>query len=350
MTLLEGQLYIDGADVSSQYGLYVKDDGLRELLQWPQFKTSSIIMQDWHESDGIEADLSSPVLDGRQFRLQFHIAHPDSPSDAQALLSKLTSRVYHSFHFPFLGKSYTLRLVSNPSFAQNARFDTLTLTFAEDAVAVPASSGPSSEASFSTGYFLDGTDFAFYGCHVVMGTRDSLLRFAQPKESLRRSFSNADGIVYDGGDTVRLKTRDITVNLHMRTASVADFWGKWNALWYAVLCIDNDARNVTDRAVRIVEGDGMEFRCFYKSNTVTRFVPLDNGGVWCDFSIVLTCLDYQPATDWLLLAAEDGAFIITENESRIIAKSLVLSPMLVTENGESIITEDGVYRICIDNT
>lgn len=279
--MLTGLLLIDNTDVYSNYRLYVKN--YAPLLQMPQYKASSITTVDWHERDGLDADLSAPVLDGRQFQLQFHLAHPNAPSDAQVLLSDLTSQVYHTFTFPLLGKTYRLRLVTNPSFAQNARFDTLSLTFAEDDVTIPSTPPPSNATGMPTGYILDDADFALYGCTVLKGTRDSFLRFAAPKEALWRSVGTLSGITYDGGDTVRLKTRDFTLNLHIRTATVADFWARWYALWSAVLAPE----------ARIIKCDGITFMCYYKSNAVSRFLPLSDGGVWCDFSVTFAVTSYM---------------------------------------------------------
>lgn len=311
--MLTGLLLIDNVDVYSNYGLYVKN--YAPLLTMPQYKSSSITTTDWHESDGLDADLSAPVLDGRQFQLQFHLAHPNAPSDAQVLLSDLTSQVYHTFNFPVLGKTHTLRLVTNPSFAQNARFDTLSLTFAEDAVTIPTVAVPTQETGIPLGYIIDDADFALYGCTVVKGTRDSFLKFGQPKEALKRSFRTVVGINYDSGDTIHLKTRDITVNLHMRTATVAEFWARWYALWNAVLKIDTAAQTLTDRAVRTIEGDGMTFRCYYKSSNPTRFLLLEDGGVWCDFSITFSVLSYSRGDEWFYLTWQDGTPVIFEDDN-----------------------------------
>lgn len=299
---LTGRIIINGLDAFTNYGLVFQNDGLKSLLQMPQFK--KVEVYDWHEEDGLEADLSAPLLDGRQFTLNFGITHPDAESEAQVLLSDLASQVYHTLHIPWLGRTYTVRYVNNGSFAQNARFDTLSLTFAEDAVTIPTVAVPTQETGISMGYFIDDADFALYGCTVVKGTRDSFLKFAATKEALKRSVSTLSGIIYDSGDTVRLKSRDITVKLHIRTPDVPTFWARWYALWNAVLAPE----------ARTIEGDGMTFQCYYKSNAVQKFMPTIEGGVWCDFSITFAVLAYSRGDEWLYLVTEDGVPVIFEED------------------------------------
>ena len=299
---LTGRIIINGLDAFTNYGLVFQNDGLKSLLQMPQFK--KVEVYDWHEEDGLEADLSAPLLDGRQFTLNFGISHPDAESEAQVLLSDLASQVYHTLHIPWLGRTYTVRYVSNSSFAQNARFDTLSLTFAEDAVTIPTVAVPTQETGISMGYFIDDADFALYGCTVVKGTRDSFLKFAATKEALKRSVSTLSGIIYDSGDTVRLKSRDITVKLHIRTPDVPTFWARWYALWNAVLAPE----------ARTIEGEGMTFQCYYKSNAVQKFMPTIEGGVWCDFSITFAVLAYSRGDEWLYLVTEDGVPVIFEED------------------------------------
>ena len=307
---LTGRLLVDNTDAYTTYGFVLKD--YAPLLTMPTYKT--VATNDWHEQDGLDADLTNPVLGGRQFALKFGLSHPLTESEAQAMLYALTSQVYHSFEFPHIGKTFMLRLVSNGSFAQNVRFDTLSLTFAEDVVNIPAVTFPTAESVPQQGYILDDADFALFGCQVVKGTRDTFLKFAQPKEALKRSISIDNGIAYDIGDTIRLKPRDITINLHIRTASVADFWAQWYALWNAVLKIDTDTSIITERAVRTIEGDGMTFRAYYKQNKVDRFLLIDGGGVWCDFSITFTVIAYSRGDEWYYLITEDGFPLLFQDD------------------------------------
>lgn len=305
MATLTGRLYIDGLDAYANYGMVVTGESLKALLQWPSYKASSIDTNNWHESDGIEANLSSPVLDGRQVRMQFGLMHNGLPSEAQVLLFDLTAAVYHTFNFQMLGKSYTFRLVGNPSFSQNEKFDTLSLTMAEDTVAVPTSTASLLQTFTPSGYTIDDDDFAAYGVSVVQGTRDSFLAFASPKEALKRSISNTAGIIYDSSDTIKYTSKEVKVNLHLRTATVAAFWERWNLLW----------RDVLASNYRTVTGEGMMFQCYYSKCAVSRFSLLSDGGVWCDFSISFAVLAYNRGNEWTYLAWQDDAPVLFEDDN-----------------------------------
>ncbi len=60
---MTGDLIIDGSwDAYTNAGVMVED--YTELLSWPGLKPLDI--NDWHEQNGIEPDLSSPKLNTRQ--------------------------------------------------------------------------------------------------------------------------------------------------------------------------------------------------------------------------------------------------------------------------------------------
>ncbi|MCC8036700.1 MAG: hypothetical protein LIP02_00965 [Bacteroidales bacterium] len=67
-----GSLYVDGYDVYKQFGMYVVSGGWNELVAYPPLKT--VNYNDWQEEDGIEADLSAPVLNTREVSIKFAIS------------------------------------------------------------------------------------------------------------------------------------------------------------------------------------------------------------------------------------------------------------------------------------
>ncbi len=307
--MLRGRLFIDNQDAYEYYGLYVKD--YTPLIAYPQYK--SLQTNDWHERDGVEVDLSNPVLNSRQFVLQFYCGRPEGVSDAQVLLSDLASTVYHSFYFAEIDKTYILRMIDTPSFSQNSRFDNFSITFCEDNVPMPNGGVPSTVTGISLGYTIDDADFALYGCTVLKGTRDSFLKFSKPKEAWKSNYSIMHGVIYDANDNVRLKSKDITIKLHIRTSSVSEFWERWDALWTAVFLV-KDTEGLS-AAERIVEGDGMIFRCYYKKNDVSEFLFTPEGGIWCDFTITFSVIAYNRGDAWYYLEMEDGVPVLYEYDN-----------------------------------
>lgn len=312
MATHSGRLLIDGIDSYATYGLVVAEGGLNTLLQWPKYKSSSILTSDWHEDDGVEADLSAPVLDVRQFSIKFYILHEDTAMRAQTFLAALASQVYHTLQFPTLNKTFSdVRYVSCGTFSTNEKFDTITVSFEQDTLTIPTASVPTEYTAPQLGYTIDDCDFGLFGCTVTRGTRSSMWKYANAKENQKVSTNETNGIVYDSSDSVHLTSRDIAINLHMRS-SLAQFWTNWDALWAAVLKVDT-ARG-TSAALRIIEGDGMVFQCHYLSNTISKFLLLDTGEVWCDFTVTFSVLAYNRGTDWFYLATQASEQVTTEDQ------------------------------------
>lgn len=106
------KLFIDGRDAMLEYGIFVEKGGYKGVVQMPSFKT--LDTTEWEEFDGVEVDLLSPVLDTRQFQIQFCITNVRYAED---FFDDLATGAYHNFQFTELGKTYRLRMVSNGSFS-----------------------------------------------------------------------------------------------------------------------------------------------------------------------------------------------------------------------------------------
>lgn len=342
MAALTGRIIIDGADAYTNYGVYVKNDGLNGLIAMPSFK--AIDTYDWHEDDGVEADLSAPVLDGRQFQMSFWIT---DRAWAEDLFADLSNGAYHEFYFPLLQRTWILRLVSNGTFTNypGTSMSQITLTFAEDNPALPVmpSNMPlayGASGISQNGYEIDGADLSQFGMWVTKGTDQTIFKAANVKDNLKVNLKYQQGIIYDP-QNVRFKTRDITLHLHIKTSTVADFWRKWDALFATLM--------QSDERVFYFNTFGTYYNCYYKSCSVSKFI-LNEGMVWCDFSVVLTCLSFSVETEWMYLITEDGQYVITEDGARIRIRPRTGLAMLITQDGQFITTEDGNYLLCINNS
>lgn len=312
--MLEGRLYIDGTDAYAAYGLYTKYDGLGSLVQWPQFKASSIAVNDWHEQDGIEVDLSAPVLDGRQFQMTLYVSYV---RDAEDFLLQMSDGAYHTFRFPRLADSaYTLRLVSGGPLSEfyDTAFGTLTLTFADDtAPVIPHSfSAPTTPLARETGYAIDGVSLANYGILVLKGTRDSFRGAPQVKENLRTSVLSTPGVAYDGRD-VRYKSRDCAMLLLIHTGTSEEFARRYNG-FFTMLCRPGL------RTVSVKGTDHSTLSAYYKDCSVQRLVVTEGGETWCEFTVTLTVTDWSPVSTLLYLAAESDDNVSSERESLIVVR------------------------------
>ena len=296
-----GKLYIDGRDAMLEYGIFVEKGGYKGVLQMPSFK--NVDSTEWLEFDGVEVDLLSPVLDTRQFQIQFCITNVRYAED---FFYDLATGAYHNFQFIELGKTYRLRMVSNGSFSSFIKLGKLTLTFADDFPVVP-SGNPyqlgKSEVRQS-GYEIDGVDFSQLGSYILKGSDDSIRKAANVRENLKIDIKSIAGISYDD-KSVYFKAKDVTLKLLIDAADIDTFWYRWNALFSILM--QSEQRTFYFSVLHA------EYDCYYKSMSVSKFEILRDGKIWCEFSVVLTFTAYRPESTWMLLATEAYDWVITED-------------------------------------
>lgn len=296
-----GKLFVDGQDAMLEYGIFVEKGGYKGVVQMPSFK--SLETTEWEEFDGVEVDLLSPVLNTRQFQIQFCITNVRYAED---FFYDLSTGAYHSFNFVELKKTYRLRMVSNGSFSSFIKLGKLTLTFADDFPVVP-SGNPyqlgKSEVRQS-GYELDGIDFSQFGSYILKGSDDSIRKAANVRENLKIDVKSIAGISYDD-KSVYFKAKDVTLKLLIDAADIDTFWYRWNALFSILM--KPEQRTFYFSVIHA------EYDCYYKSVSVSKFEILKNGKIWCEFSVVLTFTAYRPESTWRLLATEDYDWVITED-------------------------------------
>ena len=124
---MTGKLYIDGEDAYTNYGVYMASGSYVNLLSFPELK--SVVSNDWPEEDGIEADLSEPRLDTREFSLKFAVQSKIQVGDFFDIIS---DEAYHVFTFAEIGRAYKLRLVSQQNIDLVRGMELFTLQFAND--------------------------------------------------------------------------------------------------------------------------------------------------------------------------------------------------------------------------
>ena len=296
-----GKLFVDGIDAMREYGIFVEKGGYKGVVQMPSFK--SLETTEWEAFDGVEVDLLSPVLDTRQFQIQFCITNVRYAED---FFYDLSIGAYHSFYFVELKKTYRLRMVSNGSFSSFIKLGKLTLTFADDFPVVP--SGEPYQLGKSeirqSGYEIDGVDFSQLGSYILKGSDDSIRKAANIRENLKIDVKSIAGISYDD-KSVYFKAKDVTLKLLIDAADIDTFWYRWNALFSILM--KPEQRTFYFSVLHA------EYDCYYKSMSVSKFEILRDGKIWCEFSVVLTFTAYRPESTWRLLATEDYDWVITED-------------------------------------
>lgn len=298
----QGAVYIDGIDIYTNYGIYVTDGGYKGIVAFPPLKV--VESNDWHEQDGIEADLAAPVLDSRDITLTFAIA-----GDRLRLIpfmAALTDGAYHTFNFAELGRVLRLRLSSVPNYETFGRLSTFSLRFADD---FPLDGytyvAPSCPIPDRQDYTLDGRLLSDYGVVMLKGTLSSIMRPADTKQNLLRDIATLSGVTYDG-QTVTYKSREAKLNCFMRPDTVAAMWQNLDALLY-------DLTRAGERTLGVSVGDfADDFPCYYKSCTVSAFEPTERPWLAFELTVVITDGGKIDLTD-VVLATESGDIVLAED-------------------------------------
>lgn len=298
---MTGKLYIDGQDAFTHYGIFVQDSGYAGLVQWPSLK--SVDSNDWPEDDGIDADLSAPKLESKEFRMSFCCVDYEKTT---ALFQLLTIGAYHVFNFSEIGIEKELRLVSQPSIKTIVPLQTFSLQFADDGYMkgyvrqdlIPVASCK------RQGYEIDDVDISQYGVRIVSGTLDNLLKTPSAKKNLSVDTKANDGAIYEDTE-VNFQSRDITLKCILNTQNTPAFWGNFRAFLH-------DLTQPTERMLHLPDSNEY-FSCHYKSSNVSKFTKITDGGVWCEFDVTLCFVSSRPGQVEYFLSAEDGSLIITED-------------------------------------
>jgi hypothetical protein len=297
---MTGRFYIDGQDTYSLYRIFVTEDGYKDLVAFPSLKTAE--SNNWAEEDGEEFDLSAPALDTRELSVNF--AFHGNDSRFGSFIERLSDRSYHQFHFNEIGKTYRLRLVSQPGMIQVSTLGTFSLRFADD---FPLSEysyvAPQSSIVPYQGYELDGRDLSEYGVYILQGSEAEILKSPAAKKNLLRNANSMNGAIYDG-EYVTFQTKEVKLNCLMQATSLPEFWRNYHAFLYDL--------TRPDEHILYVDFTGYNYPCYYKRCSVSKFTP--NGKVWFQFSLDLVFTSFRVEDDEFLLASEIGEWIITEDE------------------------------------
>lgn len=327
-----GNLYIDGRDVYALYGVFTAQGAYDDLLCYASLK--SVAVNDWQEEDGEEPDLSAPVLDSREVAVKFAVH--GSNYALGAFVGMFEDGAYHTFDFRDLGRSFKLRLVSQPNLAAAYGLGLVTLRFADD---FPLDGyvyeAPQSEIIPTQGYEIDDVDLSRYGVRILKGTLEEIEKSPSVKKNLLRDISVQSGVIYDG-QRVTFETKEVRLNCLMRAESLPEFWRNYDALLF-------DLRRPHHRGL-YVETTGELYPCYYKGCSVSEFCPSD--GVWFRFSITLVFTSFRVGADEYILAAERGEWVVTQAGDAavdMVVYEEVKESFLNSEAGAWVITEDKKY-------
>lgn len=275
---MKGDFLMDGASVYDTYGVFVLQNGYTGILSMPSFK--SIETVEWLEEDGLDADLSAPVLDRRSFTLPLGFNDADLLDDFFAAIGGAHA---HTFGFSEIGRTRTLRCTNTGSLRRLVKDGSLALSLTEDVVTIPNASPYATGATrvSQRGYKLGNIDLSRYGCWLLDGSLQSADTPPAVRENLIVSSRRVAGQTYYGQtDGVVYKGRDISLSLLINARSVTEFNRCYDALFYALT-------QPGERTLKLGSNAAAK-PCFYKSSRCNRLEICKSGTIWCQFTLTLT--------------------------------------------------------------
>lgn len=301
---MANDIHIDGTDAYTAYGLWAEDAALAPLVCWPPLKAPT--QNDWHEEDGIEADLTRPVLDSRTFQLRLATNRAEAP--LAAFYTDICDGAYHEWRFRNIG-TYLLRLTAFPEHTQERGLALLTLTLADDYPLRGYTYQPPQPQRFDPALStLDNRLLSHYGLRFLAGTHAAILRHADPKPNLTTDIKTLPGLTYDP-DHVTLQPQDITLPVLLRAYTPANLRRNNLALLY----------DLTRPGLRTLYYEPLEAHLtgYYLRCNVREYYPHDN---WLRLDITLRLT--QPTTiisdTDTLLAAEDHTPLTDNTQQQLI--------------------------------
>lgn len=299
--MMTGRLYIDGYDAYLAYGVYIVEGGYNDLVKFHPLKAPKT--NDWQEEDGIEADLSEPVLDTKEVQVKFAVS--GLYSRYFALLQRLSDKAYHTFVCAEIGRTFRLRLTQMPSLDAIKILGFMTLKFADDFPTEfddDADYVPTPAVVTSDDFTLDNCNFTDYGVRVLQGSLTEVLKQPQVKPNLLRNIPSVSGVIYDDG-VVTFKSKEVKLSCLARAANLAQLWHNLDCLLYAMT-------RPGERLLGVTEIED-EFPCYYKNCSVSEFYA--DARPWLKFSLTFVFTQaFRLNDDDFVLASEDGIIIFTE--------------------------------------
>lgn len=267
---MKGLFYIDGQNVSQQYGFVLSEGSYVSLLAYPPLKEPE--MNSWAEYSGIEVDLSAPKLDAVTRRLRLCSFRP--AYDLQGFIGLLQSKGKSDFTFPDLSITQTLRYVGCTGIDVGDVLE-CELEFCEDEPLKGFTfQSPIAGNTPNQGLQLDGVDISAYNLQLLDGTASSVLKPSMIKPGL---LITSRGITGQKSSMVPLCTqsRDVTLKLFMMCAGMNLFVRNYYSLLHKL--IQPGEREL----VYGFNGQSMKF--FYKNSAINYFS--NDGSVWCEFDV-----------------------------------------------------------------
>ena len=277
---------IDGVNILTTYSATLLYGSLNSLIEYPDIKPPK--KNDWAEYDGIEVDLSNPVLDKRNVTLTFLILEDKIDSFVTFLLAK----TYRDYYSKDLNYTFTLRCLeivdidkTQPKFAIKIKLSddfplkdyvyeglSRIIYFSSTTITWDRTDIFFGQSSTDYGFVIDDISSSAYGILLLEETNDSLDSSAKTKNKLEIESNFISG-VFVAEQASKKKEYSATLDLFFKE-SVVNFMKGYNAFLYNLIKPEN----------RILAINGKTYNFYYDKSKVITLIVINNV-VWCNFEV-----------------------------------------------------------------
>jgi hypothetical protein len=222
--------------------MFILRGGDYGFLPFPERKEPE--QNDWHELDGVDADLSSVYFKEKKVSVRFYIKADTGDeflSDLNQFHALISAPGYRQLYSREFGKTFLLRYISCPAFSHKGGMykagvkraeieveflmDNPLQIFAGSANLIPRNGRPA--RTFVT---INNRDLADFGI-IVNECYNTVLRLSAVKPPLTRSISNMNGLTaYTSARTV-LEPKQTVIECTMTANNRDDFYYNYEALF-----------------------------------------------------------------------------------------------------------------------
>jgi len=297
--------YIDNTDIFESFGVGITKKGFNDLFLFPSLKDPDY--NDWPEYDGIEVDLSNPVLNNKTVKVTFASLTSDNDNIDNFYLF-IGQAGYRELNIKSLGRTWKLRLRREPNRDTYRKAQIITVEFADD---FPVKlTGIASGHGFNlpeSPYLLGEKRLNEYGLIVNKG-KASVYAVPDLKKNLQINSKYNDGLTYDT-QTVVYSSKEVKLKCSFLCDTIGRFWNNYDAFFSDLVAPD----------LRLLEVEYMYdvFKCYYKNSSDFNFV-MHTGYILCEFTLTLVFTDFRPKLIKLLITEDKEYFITTEDGFRIL--------------------------------
>lgn len=222
--------YIDGLGLKATFGAFIPRGGYNDLLVFPAMKKPAT--NDWPEEDGVEVDLTDPVLEAKEVSITFLASDPSK--DVREFLAAVSEPGYHTIGITSLGRSWSLRLIEQSENKIYPSANLFTLRFVEDLPLRPVSGSYASGVVVPvSSYNIDEISLDQYGI-TVMTAKDEVCKLPSVKQNLTTGSAYTDGRKYDVS-TLVFNSKETTFKCRLKAASMGQFWACYDAFFYSLI-------------------------------------------------------------------------------------------------------------------